>query len=115
MRTTKWTTGVTLLAGAFLVLGGCDKLTRAHYEMIVQDVSSTDDVARTIGDPDIKLDDQWHYERVDKHLNVIIHFNDDGVVVRKQWIDTMKGEWEDTEKPEDSDSYESTEIRHLDE
>lgn len=115
MRITKWITGVVFMAGILMVLGGCDKLTRNHYEMIVLNVSTTDDVSRTIGSPNIKMDDQWHYERVDKHLNVIIHFNDQSVVVRKQWIDAPKMEWDDTEKPGDSDNYESTNIRRINE
>ncbi|MFH0980608.1 MAG: hypothetical protein V2A79_03600 [Planctomycetota bacterium] len=113
MRTTRWMTGVILAAGTVAAVGGCDKLTRNHYEMIQQSVSTTDDVARTIGDPSDKLPGQWHYEREDKHLNVIIDFNDQGVVVRKQWIDAMAPEWEDTEKPGETDKYESTQIRNI--
>ena|GEM_PF-3185298 len=115
MRMTRWTTGVVLAVGAVLVVGGCDKLTRNHYDMIVQDVSTTDDVARTIGDPSYEVPGQWHYERVDKHLNVIIGFNEGGVVVRKQWIDTGEGVWEDTEQPGETDAHESTTIRTINE
>ena len=115
MKNTKWTTGALLIVGAMLLVGGCDKLTRAHYEMIVLNVSTTDDVARTIGPPNIKMDTNWNYERVDKHLSVIIDFSDDGVVVRKQWIDGMANQWEDTEKPGDSDTYETTQIRTINE
>ncbi|MCK4658489.1 MAG: hypothetical protein KAV82_03115 [Phycisphaerae bacterium] len=117
MRITKWTTGVMLAAGILLVSGGCaDKLTRSHFEMIELNISNTDDVARTIGDPSYKLDDQWHYERVDKHLNVIINFSDQGVVARKQWIDARgDGVWEDTQQPGDTDTHESTKIRSINE
>ena len=113
MRTAQWTMGVMLVAGAVLMLGACDNLTRNHYEMILQNVSTTDDVARTIGDPDSMLEGQWQYERVDKHLNVIIDFNDDGVVVRKQWISAGEGVWDDTEKPGETDAHESTTIRTI--
>jgi hypothetical protein len=113
MKLMRWTAGVVLAAGALGLLVGCDKLTRNHYEMLEQNVSTTDDVQRTIGHPDYKLEGQWHYERVDKHLNVFIDFNENGVVVRKQWIDTGEREWEDTEKPGDTDKFEKTTIRNL--
>ena len=115
MRMMRRATGVVLVAGVVLAVGGCDRLTRNHYDMIVQNVSSTDDVAKTIGDPSYKVPGQWHYERVDKHLNVIIEFNEDGVVVRKQWIDAGEGVWDDTEKPGETDAHESTTIRTINE
>ena len=95
------------------VLTGCaDKLTRSHYEMIVVDTSTKLDAEKTLGDPSYRLDDQWHYERVEKHLNVFIHFNDQAVVTRKQWI-TGEG-WEDTEEPPaDRSHYEATKGRTI--
>jgi hypothetical protein len=113
MRIPRWTIRVALVLSAALVLSGCDKLTRNHYEMIQQNVSNTDDVQRTIGDPNYRVDGQWHYDRVDKHLNVIIDFNEGGVVVRKQWIDANEGVWEDTEQPGETDSHQKTTIRNL--
>ena len=117
MSTRRWTTCAMLLVGTLLVLGGCaDKLTRNHYEMIVVDTSTTDDVARTIGEPNRpKLPGIWVYERVDKHLVVKIEFNDAAVVVRKEWIDAMAEEWDDTGDPGDTDNYESTDVRKLEE
>ncbi|HEV8261141.1 MAG TPA: hypothetical protein VGM03_14480 [Phycisphaerae bacterium] len=97
---------------ALLLLVGCDKLTRNHFEMIQQGVSDKDDVERTIGKPDHVLDDQWHYERVDKHLNVQVDFDERGLVSRKQWIDATTGEWSDTTTPPaDQSTRESTRIR----
>ncbi len=114
MKLVKWTAGLTLAVGMFVVLAGCDKLTRNHYEMIQQNVSSMDDVERTIGKPDYRLDGQWHYDRVDRHLNVVVDFSEQGVVVRKQWIDTRKEVWEDTEMPGETDTHEKTTIRKID-
>jgi len=93
------------------MLSGCDNLTRERYEMITVNVDREMDVAKMIGDPDYRMPEKWHYERVDKHLNVFIHFNDGGTVVRKEWIDTLNDTWEDTKDPGDDPSYESTEIR----
>ena len=102
----------SLFVLAAVALCGCDQLTRSHYEMIIVNQSTTLDVEKTLGEADYKLPDQWHYERVDDHRNVIIDFNDDGVVTRKQWVE--EGEWDDTQKPDDDDTYESTEIRDID-
>jgi len=114
MRMRRWATCAILLPGVLLVLGGCaDKLTRNHYEMIVVNTSTADDVSRTIGEPNHpKLPELWLYERVDKHLIVKIEFS--GVtVIRKEWIDAMAEEWEDTDQPGDTDNYESTKIRKI--
>ncbi|MCP4590523.1 MAG: hypothetical protein GY842_07255 [bacterium] len=113
MRTKGWIPGLALGLVGILAVCGCDKLTRNHYEMIVQNVSTTDDVARTIGPPSHELPGQWHYTREDKHLTVIIDFSDGDVVVRKQWVDGLAAEWDDTQKPGDTDSYESTKIREI--
>ena len=58
----------------------------------VQDVSTTEDVAKALGEPTNELPWYWHYERLDPSLNVFINFNADGVVTRKQWIDASTGE-----------------------
>jgi len=109
--------GAVLLTGMgfVFVLGGCaDKLTRAHYDMIVVNTSDKLDVDKTLGKPDTVLDDQWHYERVDKHLNVFIQFNEEGVVTRKQWVDAVSTEWDDTEPaPQDRSQGESTTVRKI--
>jgi hypothetical protein len=108
--------GLVIVAGVGLgLLTGCaDKLTRSHYDMIVVDTSTKIDVEKTIGEPTYRLGDQWHYERVDKPLNVFIHFNDQDVVSRKQWITAE--EWDDTEEPPaDRSQYESTRTRTIDE
>jgi hypothetical protein len=110
--------GFTLfvLTGLLCVpLCGCaDKLTRERYEMIVVDTSTKTDVEYTLGEPSNQLPDQWHYERPDKHLNVFIHFNDRDVVTRKQWVDSMSTEWDDTQSPpRDRSHHESTTVRTI--
>lgn len=100
------------IGAALVALAGCDQLTHEHYNMITVNVDREMDVAKMIGDPDDKLPGQWHYDRPDKHLHVIIDFSDEGVVVRKQWIDAAGENWEDTrEAPGDESDYESTEYR----
>ncbi|MHC4090643.1 MAG: hypothetical protein ACYSUQ_06610 [Planctomycetota bacterium] len=97
-----------------VVLTGCDKLTRSRFEMIQLDHAERFDVDKTIGPPDSKLPDYWLYERVDKHLNVFIHYNEQGKVWRKEWHDTLNDDhYDSTEPPEDASSYESTEIRRI--
>ena len=103
---------VLVMAGTcFTLLTGCDPLTRERYEMITLNVDQQFDVEKMIGPPDYKLPGQWHYERVDKHLNVKIEFDENGVVTRKEWIDALAETWEDTQQPGDEPTYETTEIR----
>jgi len=103
---------VLLAAGTcFALLTGCDPLTRERFEMITIDVDRQFDVEKMIGPPDYRLEGQWHYERIDKHLNVKVEFDESGVVTRKEWIDAMAETWEDTDDPGDEPTYETTTIR----
>ena len=102
---------VAVAAGLFCT--GCDQLTRDHFDMITVGVDAKPDVERMIGEPTNKLDDQWHYQRMDKHLEVFVDFDDSNVVTRKQWIDALNEEWYDTKKSDGQPSYESTEIRKI--
>ena len=101
-------------ACGLVVLTGCDKLTRSRFEMIEIDHAERYDVEQTIGSAGYKLPDQWQYERIDKHLNVMIHFNEDGRVWRKEWHDVLHNDhYDSAQPPEDSSTYESTEIREI--
>ena len=95
-----------------LLLTGCqDKLTHENFGQIRQNVSTRPIVTGLIGEPDDRLANRWSYERPDKHLFVFIDFDEDGYVSRKQWIDAMSAEWEDTKPMEgDQDFRESTRI-----
>ncbi len=97
-----------------LVSSGCDPLTRAHFDMIKVNVDTKSDVKELIGPPTNKLDDEWHYQRMDKHLEVFIDFNDKDVVTRKQWIGGEDEEWYDSQEKGDKPRYESHSIRTYD-
>ena len=101
-----------LMVATALLLTGCqDKLTHENFGQIRQNVSTRPIVTGLIGEPDDRLVNRWSYERPDKHLFVFIDFDEDGYVSRKQWIDAMSAEWEDTKPMEgDQDSRESTRI-----
>ena len=101
--------------GIFVCTGCADKLTRARFDMIQVGYADHFDVEKTIGEPSDKLDTTWHYERVDKHLNVMIHFDDQSKVWRKEWHDTLDGVHYDSAEPgADADTYESTRVRKID-
>ncbi|MFQ5489932.1 MAG: hypothetical protein ACE5GE_04345 [Phycisphaerae bacterium] len=110
-------TSRTVLAGmmascALVALTGCaDKLTRLHFDMITVGHAEPYDVEQTIGEPSDNLGDIWHYERVDKHLNVLIHFDENTKVSRKEWHDVGNNEHYDSAQPDDSSTYESTRVR----
>jgi hypothetical protein len=76
---------------------GCeDNLTRKRFDTIREGFSSQLDVSETLGDPDVKQNNVWHYMRHDKHLFVDVEFNDEGKVTGKQWKDGKSGEWDDS-------------------
>ncbi len=105
-----------LAFGVVLLTGGCDRLTRAHFDMIEVGHAERYDVEKTIGDADYELPDQWHYERVDKHLNVMIHFGENDRVSRKEWHDVENNvHYDSSPAGGDSSTYEGTEIRTINE
>ena len=97
----------------FAFLTGCDHLTRSRFEMIEIGYAERFDVEKTIGEPSYpEIDNMWHYERVDKHLNVMVHFDEQGKVWRKEWLDG-KNDYDSMQKPEDSSTYESTTVKQI--
>ncbi len=97
--------------GSAVLCGCADKLTRENYDMILVNSSDKVDVEQILGEPTNKLDDRWHYERVDAHLNVFIHYDEMGIVSRKQWMGSSTGEWHDTyTPPSDRSEVETTTI-----
>jgi acetyl-CoA acetyltransferase len=108
---------LTIAAACGLVtLTGCaDKLTRAHFDMVQLGQAERYDVEETLGkDHYPEVGDMWHYERVDKHLNVMIHFGEEGRVWRKEWHDTLNEVHYDSQQPDaDTSTYESTEMRRI--
>ena len=97
-----------------LALTGCaDKLTRAHFDMVQLGQAERYDVEMTLGEDHYpEVGDMWHYERVDKHLNVMIHFDEGGKVWRKEWHDTLKEVHYDSQQPDANTSIEkSTKVR----
>lgn len=90
-----------LLVGAAAVLSGCaapDRLNRANFTQIQQNASTQTDVESLIGKPDSKLADMWIYQRPDDHLTVMIDFDAQGRVTRKQWVDGIDGAWDDSKR-----------------
>lgn len=100
---TTWLTAV----GTCTLLAGCAKeLTRDHFDLIEVNVADNDLVEDLIGEPDSKGDRQWVYE--DDELTVLIDFDDDDVVTRKQWHDPENSEHYDSDKGVGSDGYQES-------
>ncbi len=95
----------TIVLGLFgaIVIGasGCapkqDRLAYDNFTQIKAQVHSRDDVVAILGEPDHRLNDRLMYERPDKHLHVIIEFDEKGRVSRTQWIDGLGESWHDTD------------------
>ncbi len=86
-----------LTPGLVFVLSGCaeNKLTRHNFDMIKEGMSNKDEVRMTLGeDYAAHSDDRWDYDDEKNHLHVVIHFDERGKVVAKEWRDARTGEWE---------------------
>ena len=94
------THALLLLGVAALFLGACqstpDKFVHRNFSLIRPQHSTQVDVIALIGEPSHQLGDLWMYERPEKHLFAKIEFDENGNVVEKDWIDGVKGEWEDS-------------------
>ncbi|MCG3125764.1 MAG: hypothetical protein CHACPFDD_00591 [Phycisphaerae bacterium] len=86
-------TRYVLLALVGLLLCGCTKFTRERFDWIETRVDDRDNVQRTLGDPVFRMDDQWYYEDLDRHIAARVFFDPQGVVSGKQWMDANTGEW----------------------
>lgn len=96
---------------AFLVSAGCaDPLQYENFSHIRQNATQQWEVEKLIGEPDQKLDNQWLYERPDRHLTALVDFNAGGTVTRKQWIDAESGVWEDSKEPGEGNSHQRIDI-----
>ena len=95
-------TGVVVCLAA--LFAGCrqDPLAYENFRQIQQNHSTQADVLTMLGDPEEEFEGHWLYERPNKHLIVLIEFDEDGLVSRKQWIDAEDKFWDDSEEVRDS-------------
>lgn len=109
--------GVLALALVASLTGCADKLTRSRFDMVLVGHAERYDVEQTLGEDHYReVGDMWHYERVDKHLNVMVHYGEAGKVTRKEWHDTLNTiHYDSAESPDDSSTYESTRVRTINE
>lgn len=79
---------------ALFALGCASKFSRANYDTIKEGVDDRDTVRKTLGDPDWNNNDlEWTYEHEDDDYLAKIHFDQNGRVTGKEWMDTRSGEW----------------------
>ncbi len=82
------------VVGAIMVAGCAqNKMTRQNWEMIKEGTSAKDEVRNTLGAPEIEMANQWEFEDEAKHVHATVHFDERGVVTRKEWMDGKNGEW----------------------
>ena len=99
IRTHRRSAGLCLVA-VLLFTGACrspDRLSPDNYSRITQHASTQREVSALIGEPTNRLGERWLYERPQQHLFVFVDFDDQGRVLRKQWVDATTGQWEDTQ------------------
>jgi len=100
IRTIRWTALIAASAFGSLAGVGCaasrDRLVYDNYTQIRSNVHMQADVEAILGEPDQKMADTWIYQRPDKHLVVMVEFDEQGKVSRTQWVDAMGETWHDT-------------------
>jgi hypothetical protein len=93
-----------VVCGFFVFVPGCkapDKLLHGNFTQIKPQTTTENGVVALIGEPDTRFPGYWLYQRPDQHLTVLVEFDEKGQVTRKQWIDAMGHQWDDSEdKPQ---------------
>lgn len=84
------------------LLGGCrsnprDMLIQRNFSQVHPSTTTRAEVSAMLGAPEHRIGDTWMYTRPERHLTVIIDFDDQGRVARKQWIDGESGRWNDSD------------------
>jgi hypothetical protein len=86
-------TGVSasLVIGAVAFSLGCEqKLTYQRWEMVHQGQTQLG-VEKTLGDPLVKMPDQWTWNDSDRSVTAHVWYDREGKVVAKQWFDPKHG------------------------
>ncbi len=100
---TRKTCLMSVFGAALFVAAGCSEnlVTRQHYDMIMVGKSNRSEVKLTLGDTYIDRGGFWEYDETDRHLSVVVHFDQRDLVKKKEWVDGKTGEW-DTDPPDPS-------------
>jgi hypothetical protein len=89
---------ILLASVALVALGwlcGCQHpFNHDNFERITVGTDDKTDVQYTLGKPTSQLADKWLYDDLKRHYSAIIHFDTDGRVAGKEWIDSKQGLWE---------------------
>ena len=81
--------GLVLLA--VLVSVGCEKkLTYKRYTLVHMGQTPLG-VEKTLGEPLIKMTDQWTWNDSDRSITAHVWYNQEGKVIAKQWFDPKRG------------------------
>ncbi|MBN1347602.1 MAG: hypothetical protein JXQ73_33245 [Phycisphaerae bacterium] len=80
------------LVGVVIMMGlGCEqKLTYQRYELIHMGQEQLG-VEKTLGEPVVKMTDQWTWNDSDRSITAHVWFNQEGKVLAKQWFDPKRG------------------------
>ncbi|MEW6250551.1 MAG: hypothetical protein AB1716_07875 [Planctomycetota bacterium] len=84
----------TVCAGVVLLAGCHRHFTRERFELIRENVDTREDVREMLGKPTAQLGEQWIYDDVKRNQTARIHFDEQGRVTAKEWIDARAGTWE---------------------
>jgi hypothetical protein len=87
---------LVVMCSTVTVLAGCytTKLTRNNYGLVRVDVHTKQDVYNLLGPPTAQFDDEWMYDDLNRHVSARVHFDTEGRVISKEWMDSEGGEWE---------------------
>jgi hypothetical protein len=92
--------GSVLAVLSAMLVAGCqsrpDAVMHRNFVQIRENASTRDEVSSLLGTPEHRIGDTWMYTRPERHLTVIIDFDANGAVIRKQWVDGENASWEDS-------------------
>ncbi len=79
------------MAVVLLVGLGCEKkLTYQRYELVHMGQTQLG-VEQTLGEPMVKMSDQWTWNDSDRSITAHVWYDQAGKVIAKQWFDPKRG------------------------
>jgi len=82
---------VGLVLAAVMLTVGCEqKLTYQRFELIHMGQTQLG-VEKTLGDPLVKMPDQWTWNDSDRSITAHVWYDKEGKVIAKQWFDPKHG------------------------
>lgn len=80
-----------VIAAALMAGVGCKQLLTYERFQTIHEGQTQLAVEKTLGEPLVKMSDQWTWNDVDRSITAHVWYNAEAKVIAKQWFDPKRG------------------------